>query len=391
MKQYFYRLSIYLLFVCSISCEAKLKVLHLGYHRGIENVFRNVSKELDIELTSWVIGGLPDYFFDPLVQKSASPILYNIGHERAERIWKKHKDFFNSFDVIITSDTAALARIFLQNSFKNHLIIWICNRFDFSAPDFLDCSFPDPEFYELFRSASSNKKVTFINFTPIESIHGNAQGVNTGTFIIKPYGASLEAQDKTLIPSNVNKAQTFFIPNYYNNIKKSHNRFGFNLTEICSKLNIPSYCGPYNGPRDIEDFKGIIHIPYAFSTTSQFENFELGLIHFIPNKALFNLLRKSDKFFFASDYLLDTHLDFVEFYCKEVEPHIVYFSSWKDLATKIDSIDYEKKRAEIKAFARMQKEIMIKRWKSVFTKIEKELISTNSGDSQDFSLDQSKN
>ena len=362
-----------LLLSLSTPCVAKLKVLHLGYHYGIEDVFRNVAKELDVELTSWVIGALPDFFFDPLIEKSNSPVLYNIGHDRADRIWKKHADFFNSFDVVVTSDTAVLARIFLQNPFKKNLIIWICNRFDFSAPDFLDCQFPDAEFYELFRNAKNNKKVTFINFTPIESIHACFKGVDTSDLVIKPYGASLEKKGHTLIPSNINKSSTFFIPDYYNNIKRSHNRFGFNLSEVCSRLNIPYYCGKYNGPKDLEDFKGIIHIPYAFSTTSQFENFELGIVHFIPSKSLFNLLRKSDKFFFASDYLLDHHLDLVEFYCAEVEPHIVYFNSWKDLASKITSIDYEEKREEIIAFAKLQKETMIKRWKTVFSKIKKEI------------------
>lgn len=369
-----------LFFACNLygvnSNNTRLKVLHLGYHHGIENVFSNVARELDLDLTSWVIGTLPDFFFDPIIGKSASPVLYNIGHDRAERIWEKHKDFFNSFDAVVTSDTAALARIFLQNSFKKPLVIWICNRFDFSAPNFLDCHFPDPEFYKLFREAKKNKNVTFINFTPIESIHAKTTGVDTGSLLIKPYGASLKEKVKSFIPSYVDKSSTFFIPMYYNNLKRTTNNFGFgfNLPEICSRLDIPYYCGKYNGPKDLEEFKGIIHIPYAFSTTSQFENFELGIVHFIPSETLFNLLRKTKRLFFASDYLLDNHLDLVEFYCKEMHPHIVYFDSWQDLAMKVKSTNYEKKREEIKTFAKAQKEEMLCRWALVFSKIKKEVL-----------------
>ena len=39
---------------------------------------------------------------------SSGNALYNVGHERAQNIWNKHKDYFNQFDAIITSDTAPL-------------------------------------------------------------------------------------------------------------------------------------------------------------------------------------------------------------------------------------------------------------------------------------------
>jgi hypothetical protein len=375
MKKYFLLCLLLSLFHV---CEAKLKVLHLGFHHGIEAIFKNVANELDLDITSWLISELPDFFFDPLIEKCSSPTLYNIGHDRAERIWQKHHQFFNSFDVIVTSDTAVLARIFLQNHYDKHLVIWICNRFDFRAKDFLDCPFPDPEFYALFREAKHNKKITFVNFSPIEAVHARFNHVDTGDLVIKPYGASLEVRPgPSLIPSNIDKSATFFIPHYYNNIKAPHKTvnfsFGFNLPAICNKLGIPYYCGRYNGPRDIEAFKAIIHIPYAFSTTSQFENLELGMIHFIPSKELLQLLRKNQLFFFASDYLLNDHLDLVEFYCEEVKPHIVYFDSWKDLSIKIHSLDYEKKREEIKAFAKDQREKALQAWRHLFLKIQQEI------------------
>ena len=103
------------------------KALHLTFHKGCESELATISEALSIELQTWFIPDLPVHFLDGVAHGNA---LYNIGHERAERIWNLHKEYFEQFDVIITSDTAPLARIFLQNGFKKPLIIWICNRFD---------------------------------------------------------------------------------------------------------------------------------------------------------------------------------------------------------------------------------------------------------------------
>ena len=48
-----------------------------------------------------------------------------------KRSWVNSVVDFGKFDVIVTSDTAPLSRIFLQNNWKKPLIIWICNRFDY--------------------------------------------------------------------------------------------------------------------------------------------------------------------------------------------------------------------------------------------------------------------
>ena len=67
--------------------------------------------------------------------------VYNIGHQRAETVWNRHKDYFDKFDVIVTSDTAPLSRIFLQNGWRKPLIIWVCNRFDYCDYASLDLVF----------------------------------------------------------------------------------------------------------------------------------------------------------------------------------------------------------------------------------------------------------
>ena len=92
-----------------------LHVLHLSFHKGCINEINFIAQHLQFNLTSIFIHDLAHKEFDG---QSSGAVLHNIGHERALNIWNKHKDYFNQFDVIITSDTAPLSRIFLQNNIK---------------------------------------------------------------------------------------------------------------------------------------------------------------------------------------------------------------------------------------------------------------------------------
>src|SRR6185437_1116376 len=146
MIQFFVFLWALLLTACPAYAEQKaLKILHLTFHKGCAKEVEAVAQIFGHEVTTWWIPDLTAGSFDGT---SSGNALYNIGHDRAERIWNLHKETFQQFDAVITSDTAPLARVFLQNGFTKPLIIWICCRFDYSDQASLDCEFPDPEFYQ---------------------------------------------------------------------------------------------------------------------------------------------------------------------------------------------------------------------------------------------------
>lgn len=108
-----------------------MKILHVSFHKGcigdINNVARLLSLDISVMKADW------DYL---------------ITHDRAAAIWDKYKEYFNTFDIILTSDTAPLSRIFLQNNYSGKLIIWICNRFDYPNRD----GFPDSEYFSLWNN-----------------------------------------------------------------------------------------------------------------------------------------------------------------------------------------------------------------------------------------------
>lgn len=361
------RLKTTILFLCIFilaSAEQKpLQILHLTFHSGCAKEVEAVARIFGHEVTTWKIQDLPPLFFDGISQGN---VLYNIGHERAERIWNLHKETFNQFDAIITSDTAPLARIFLQNNFSKPLLIWVCCRFDYHDQESLDCNFPDAEWYQLCNQARSKNNVTIVAYTEFEHFYAKKKGVDLGSLVITPCAPELNLElTASSIPPSIEKQETFFLPPYLNET------FFMNLSDRCMQLGIPHYCGRYNGPADLKDFKGIIHLPYAWSNLAFFENIALGMVHFIPSRPLLKSLLKQNKCWHTNPHFLlqENQFQLSEWYQPGREEIIVYFDSWEDLQKKIRTTDYSAMQVKIKTYAENYQRTMLQRWSAVFNKL----------------------
>lgn len=345
----------FIIFISIPNYAEQLKVLHLSFHKGCIKDFEYVARQLNLNLTSVFVQDQPARWLDGQATGNA---IYNIGHARAEKIWNLHQDYFNQFDVIITSDTAPLARIFLQSNWKKPLIIWICNRFDYYDGASLDCHFPDPEYYQLFREARHKNNIKIIAYTPFEHYYTKLKGVDTGTLTIKPCSKPANFFMQSDIPANIIKSETFFIPPYLNDTVFCKSAV------MCNKLGIPVYNGRYNGPGDLKDFKGIIHIPYAWSNLALFENLQNGVPYFVPSKKFILELQKQGDFFFTM--LSSDTIGLSEWYSHELKDVLIYFDSWNDLAKKIKQTDFIKTKQKIQKFACWHHDTMMARWKTVF-------------------------
>ncbi len=351
----------YILFLgFNLFCEP-LKILHLSFHKGCINDFQEVASHLHLDLTNWFIcpngGTLNHEEFEGISYGSS---VHNISKARAINIWLKHKDFFNTFDVVITSDTAPLSRIFLENRWHKPLIIWVCNRFDFFDPTEPRFGFPDQDYYNLINWASKEKNVHFVSYTPFEYLYGYCKDVDLGRRVIKPIGVlQYDRKFVSSIPSTVKKQSTFFI--YPRMNEKQINLVKHN----CGSIGFNTYTGVYNGPKDLEDFKGIIYFPYQPSNLALFENIQLGIVHFVP----------SSKFIINNQevyrYWTLKHFELCEWYSKSNQNLFVYFDSWDDLKTKIESLDFKSKKEYIKKFALNHKATMLSRWKQIFSSFKK--------------------
>lgn len=351
-----------LLFLCHSAIEANSrapKILHISFHHGCIKDFEEVGKELSLDLTSWYVlsSDLPRMHFDG---KTTGNAVYNLTHQRALDVWNKHKDYFYQFDAIITSDTAPLSRIFLQNGWEKPLIIWINNRFDYYDGASLDGPFPDAEYYDLFRRALNQKNVRVIGYTEYEHHYAGLKGVHTDGFTIKPLGttkANFRDDGRSYIPQDVVKSETLFIYPRLDENQLVH------LKQQCAQLGFKTYSGVYNGPCDLDGFKGIIYFPYAWSNYAVYENMERGLIHFVPSVHFIRTMAQTN---LPIKYITLDLFHLIEWYKPEYKDLLVYFDSWQDLRNKVRTLDYAQMSEKNKLFAQHHRKTQLKHWYRVF-------------------------
>ena len=124
--------------------------------------------------------------------------------------------------------------------------------------------------------------------------------------------------------------------------------------------------GRYNGPKDLAEFAGVIHIPYAWSNLALFEGIQLQIPFFIPSLKFLKYLihtdtDKTDSFFWSPPLIEDV-LNLSEWYCKDFEKIFIYFDSWNDLKDKINTLDYEKHKVLLKDIGDKHEKEMLKKW-----------------------------
>lgn len=326
-----------------------LKILHISFHMGCHNEITNVVKLLNDKYNKKIKLSFMEF-------NDGTRGKYNIGHDRADKYWNKHKEYFETFDIIITSDTAPISRVFLQNNWKKKLIIWINNRFDYCDEATNDCKFPDEEYYKLFRNAVGKNNIYIFGYTPFENYYcKNIRNIDIGNIVIKPIGHISNIYSNANLQKIENKSETFFIGPYHND------NIMINLSEKLKSMDINIYNGRFNGPCDLAEFKGVIHIPYAWSNYSLFEGIQLGIVYFIPSKKFLIELKKDKDFFWSPPYN-DDNLELAEWYNDINKDCFVYFNSWIDLKMKLFTTNYTKKKNYLKTFGEQHMNKMLELW-----------------------------
>jgi hypothetical protein len=320
-----------------------MKILHVTHHQGCKIAIDFVSKKLGYEL-----------------ETQFANWNYNVSRDLANQLWEKYKDYYNSFDCIITSDTAPLARIFLQNNFEKKLIVWVCNRFDYADQSTNNSGFPDPEFYDLFRNSIQRSNVKFRSYTRFEHEYAEKyRNVLWEKEVIRPCNEIEEDSINQFFPDGQNKKDTFFITRYHND-----NIF-MDLRSKCLSLGIPCYKGEYNGPSDLRGIKGIIHIPYAWSNLAIFENWSMSNVYLIPSKEFLLKLSHQPNFFWSPPFDRQ-FIESSEWYLPEHSSLFAYFDSWDHLKQIVnDSENLENIKKKVKDFSDIHTLKCLEQWKNI--------------------------
>jgi len=344
---------------------SSLKIFHLSYHLGCINDIKYVAHELGFEVDSEFWEGAGD-----------GNEKYNINHNRALKYWDFLKTRALSADIVLVSDTAPLARIFLQNGFPGKLVIWICNRFDYAhaggvqveaeqeeryAGEHPD-AFPTREYYNLIRQAAASPNVAIVSYTAFEHLYAQQyRSVEVGNEVIRPTGLSFTLSSHLMdgrgeVPSSIDKASTFLIPPYTNDER---------VLGKCQSLNIKCYRGRYAGPNDAYGFKGIIHVPYAWSNVALFEMISQGIPYFIPS---LNLLLEEPDIFWSPPFDKE-NLVVAEWYDPQHSHLFVYFNSWEELPELINKTDFDEKRRVLSQYGVKHRDDTLRKWRSLLYKL----------------------
>lgn len=320
-----------------------MKILHLTYHSGCKTSIDYICDSLGLNVeTQWANWN------------------YNIGYARANQIWEEYKDYYNSFDCIITSDTAPLSRIFLQNEFSKKLIIWVCNRFDYTDQASNDCGFPDPDFYELFKKASFSPNVHIVSYTKFEHEYAKKyRNVHWGEEVFRPCNEIKNFSDDDFFPDGQKKSDVFLITRYHND------NYLLDLKAECDSRGIPNFRGEYNGPGDLYGIKGIIHIPYAWSNLALFENWSMGNVYLIPSKNFLLELSRNRNFFWSPPFDRD-FIHSSEWYLPEHQDFFIYFDSFNHLKEVSGNKHLiQEKRNKVLEFSKNHSKKSILQWKKI--------------------------
>ena len=322
-----------------------MNILHISFHKGCQNDIEYIAKKLNFKLTFME--------YDDGISKGLDK--YNITHTKALSSWNKHKDYYNKFDCIITSDTAPISRIFLQNNWSKQLIIWICNRFDYANQPAI--GFPDKEYYDLINDVKNRSNVNIIGYTPFETYYANhIRKLDIGNECIKPIGKIGDVYSTYTSTKVDDKENTFIIGPYHND------NIMMNLKDMVSSLGIRVFNGRYNGPLDLAEFAGVIHIPYAWSNLALFEAIQLQIVMFIPSFKFLKKIKHHKSFFWSPPYREDV-IYLSEWYCQEHKDILVYFDSWEDLQNKVKNLDYDRQKLVLNEFGVIHETKMLEKWK----------------------------
>jgi len=304
---------------------------------------------------------------------------YHITQQLANAIWNENKEKYNSYDVIITSDTVALAYIFLLNlnELIPNLIILNSNRFTYAMEQ-------EVKFLELLQQVQCNskyvQKVTYIPYTDFERIWCAKHHLYLSERSILPIGKyerhinSKELMDNYFKSINTqyqdtDNIDTIFIQDYHNHI-----RF-MNLSEYLNKHQISNVFGGYTDINELNKYKALVVLPDAFSKYFVFESIQQKLVVLVPSpRFLLNLVKQGGYFFNiegSGGQLTEEFINLCEWY-KYPETRI-YFDSFDEMIELLKNLTSEKMKIIKKwceFYGKIIEEEHLIQWKNIFNKIQ---------------------
>lgn len=337
-----------------------MRILHLSFHVGCINDFQYIFKTLGhaIEYMKMSLPGC------------------KVTAEIADKIWQEKKDTFQSYDIILTSDTVGLSYIFLRHldELAPHLLIFNTNRFDYGM-------YEEPMFYKLLQELPTHrKKITFIPVSAYEFYWCGRKGLCVSELPILPVGKWLtddifygeyirdDFGEINRCMATKDDAQTIFIQTYFNHI-----RF-MNLPKLLSDFGVSVAFGGYRSFHEIAGFKGLVILPDATCKYFAFESIQNELLVFLPTQRFLLELSATHGYFFNTEgsggKITPETINLCEWY-RYPETRI-FFDSFPDLFVKIQTTTQEQiaeRKRWMRFYGAQHEKEQLLRWAGVLERI----------------------
>lgn len=319
-----------------------MKILHLTNHRGTKKSIEHMCQQLN------------------LLEKLTTETIYSyyyIDRNLADSLWQEYKEKIKNYDILLFTDTSMVARPFLQHidEFEGRVIVYITNRFDWGM-----FGFRDEDYYTLYSNISKHPKVHFCADNTYDQYYASTNNIERVELIkLTPLLSS-----KISLPIN----DRLFI--YNRGTKIEHYRPFLDKYDIA--YDVFGENNPYRDVEHIEEYVGILHLPYQTNIQSLWENLGYNIIYFIPSKQFFiKLLFLENSWYYweerkrSIDFFLKS-IDICEWYHPDNEELFEYFDSWEDLKGKMKKITQEKKK-KIHSFMQKHNHTNLEKWNFILS------------------------
>lgn len=336
-----------------------MKALHLSHHYGCLKDHQYICNELGIDLESKYSR------WGQVIPKDT----YVITKDIANSIWFEHKDYFNTFDYIVTSDTSPLSRIFLENidSLKPKIIIWVCNRFNYNMEN-------DIEYHNLIRNYSNDSRVKIVPYTEFERYWLNRFDIQTQYETIRPIGL--------VNPDPINNSEEYNVGldgDYKFDdsagdvlVSRYHNDNIFqNSKEKCESFGLVARHAKYRGAVELEtlvkNYECFLMFPDAYSKFTAFELMQFQMPVILPSEDLFLKLSRQPNYFFSTGVVPET-VKYCEWYNEYYEQFAVYFEDLEGIGDAVQMVkDNREQICDImKTCSQQHKEKTLQQWKEIY-------------------------
>jgi hypothetical protein len=331
------------------------RILHLSHHVGCFRDQQYVLENLGFEVHN-------EKFQDNV---------FEITKEVSDKFWAEKKDYINSFDYVLTSDTAALSRIFFDHyeDFRPKLVVWICNRFDYSMGK-------HKEFYEYFRNHRQYDRVRIIPSTLWEKIWCLRHNIDIlASDVISPLGRQPFIDES--IPRSKQQIEWYgdnetlpdadiIVPFYHND-----NVF-FKMGEFLKRKNLSVYNGTFTRTSQLRKYKAVVTQPDTFCKWLSFECIQHGVPVVIPSIDLLSRHCITPGYLFnvtgygGAQVMTSDLLRLSDWYYPLFEDYRFHFNSYDEIPDIIRSIDVESYRKKTSLVAKLHEKETLLKWKRVY-------------------------